>query len=127
MVKKKGKSTLDKIESAPKVVKPGDFLKDGEIVFDEAEHFNGLSDEDLSAKTGPFSFTCKRREYCITKDGYHYFVTPDAEYEELDFEGHVVLINGRPRMCHSFEVDEDGHIVIFVASISEARNASSQS
>ncbi len=119
-----------------KTVKPGEFLEDGDIVFDEApsipesirlsdsEIFNGLGDEDLSTKDGPFSFTCTRREHSITQDGYHYFVVPDFEYEDLDFEGHTVLINDRPRLCSSFEVDEDGHIVIFVSSLSEIRNAS---
>lgn len=115
------------------------FLEEDEVVFDEAEDFviieentvaeevfNGLSDEDLSAKTGPFSFTCTRRERCVTKDGFNYFVTPDAEYTDLDFEGHMVLINDRPRMCSSFDVDEDGHIVIFVSGLSETHSASKE-
>lgn len=104
--------------------KPGEYLDDGDIVFDEfsdvsEEVFNGLSDKDLSTKEGPFSFTCTKREYSHTKDGHNYHVVPDEEYDNLDFEGHTVLINERARKCSSFDVDDDGNITIFVSSLSE--------
>ena len=68
----------------------------------------------------PFSFTCRYRRYSPEKDGYYYHVIPDGEYGDLDFEGKTVLINGRERRCHSFEVTEEGHLVLFVTSKNHA-------
>lgn len=75
---------------------------------------NGISDEDFSFDQVPeppelFEFTCNRREKLAQTT--RYYVLPVGEYEDLDFAGHDVLINGVKRRCANFEV-EDGHIVI---------------
>ena len=82
------------------------------ISIDELQSFNGMSDTGGSAKM--FEFTCTKRVYDPTMDGYNYHVKPVEEYSDLDFKGHTVLINDKKRVCHSFEVSE-GSIIIFVA------------
>lgn len=58
-----------------------------------------------------FEFKCTRREQ--DDDGnWHYFVSPVDEYDDLDFQGHEVLINGTPRRCEDFYFDDDDHVVI---------------
>ncbi len=70
----------------------------------------------LSDKDAPkvFEFTCSNRARDLLKDGWNYLVKPVDEYGDLDFKGHIVLINGKERVCTSFEVSE-GSIIIFVA------------
>ena len=68
---------------------------------------NGLSD-------AKFSFTCTHREYDAVNDTYRYLVEPDAEYDDLDFKGHDVLINDVIRRCVDFEINDDGHLIIVV-------------
>jgi hypothetical protein len=83
---------------------------------------NGLSSKDLESevasepapKQALFEFTCNNREYDPSMDSYCYHVTPVGEYEDLDFEGRKVLINGRERLCDKFTVDEDGKLTIIV-------------
>lgn len=107
-------------------------LNDEDFIFiDEAgsmseEAFNSLSSsgKDLSSDVVPFSFSCNHRERCVDRDGYDYYVVPNDEYDDLDFEGHVVLINGRERLCSNFKLDDNGHLIIFVSSLSEVCNAS---
>lgn len=80
---------------------------------DMADSVNGISDDDLL--TGPFQFTCHKRVYSGDKHGHYYLVTPDEEYKDLDFEGKTVSINGRERLCHSFKIDEEDRMILFVA------------
>jgi len=76
------------------------------IIFDEAE--------DLLKEGEPFEFSCIHRNK--TDDGCWYVVEPLEEYEDLNFEGHTVVINGRERLCNRFNVSDDGIISILVRS-----------
>lgn len=90
----------------------GENSDSNKISEEELISFNGMSDTDGSAKM--FEFTCTDRSRDDTKDGWNYHVKPIDEYGDLDFKGHTVLINGKERVCTSFEVSE-GSIIIFVA------------
>lgn len=83
---------------------------------------NGMSDDDAIPESEPMSdpmqFTCSCRCADLDRDGYNYLVEPIGGYDDLDFEGQIVIINGRERMCSDFKVTEDG-IVIFVSSLSD--------
>jgi len=63
-------------------------------------------------------FTCTRRIYDASMDGHHYHVEPVSEYKDLDFTGHIVMINRIERICHSFSITEEGKLTIFVACTS---------
>jgi len=84
---------------------------------------NGVSDKDFQSESlgellfdqtpeppELFEFTCTKREKV---DGlWRYYVQPVDEYEDLDFAGHEVLINGVVRRCKTFLIEE-GHVIIF--------------
>ena len=104
---------------SPKISLPDDDLENG---------VNGISEKDLLPERlidpevdvfdempeDVFEFTCKKREQ---RDGlWHYFVKPIGEYDDLDFKGHDVLINGALRPCKDFYIHEDNGIVIVTES-----------
>jgi hypothetical protein len=89
-------------------------LEPGEIVFDEMSEIEGL--DALDRKALPFEFTCHYRRYDPNMDAYRYHVQPVTEYDDLDFTGHTVVINGVERQCDDFEIN-DGQIVIIVNEI----------
>lgn len=81
-------------------------------IIDEVQHFNGLRDSDAVVEGEPFEFECTERHK--DEEGMWYIVKPLEEYDNLNFAGHTVFINGRERLCDRFEVSEDGTISILV-------------
>lgn len=98
-------------------------LEPGETVLDEVfEPSKELMNSGLVVPVervendaiSPFEFSCSKRVYDPSMDAYCYHVEPcSGGYDTLDFTGHIVLINGRERLCDKFLI-ENGKIIIVV-------------